>query len=154
MSNNENEAAFRRLIDEGFTRGDLSVLDELMADDVIEHQRGNRPGREGAKEVVRTLHRWMSDFSLTVEDLVVAGDLVWARSRGRGTHTGTIMEHEPSGRSMEIVVCDICRFRDGRVVEHWGVADQLGMLQQFGILHPLRRQDTQRADGQEPRVHA
>jgi predicted ester cyclase len=124
----------RRLIEVGFGRGDLSVLDELMADDVIEHQRGNRPGREGAKEVVGTLHRWMTDFSLTVEDLAIAGDTVWTRNRARGVNTGSVMGSPASGRPVEIDVIDIVRFADGRVVEHWGVADQVGLMQQVGAI--------------------
>jgi hypothetical protein len=76
MSDSDNVARFRRLIDERFSGGDLGVVDELVAPDCIEHQRGNRPGVDGAKEVIRTLHRWMSDFTLTIEDVAVAGDLV------------------------------------------------------------------------------
>jgi predicted ester cyclase len=44
------------------------------------------------------------------------------------------MGHPPTGRQLEIDVIDICRFRDGRMVEHWGVPDQLGMMQQMGLL--------------------
>jgi hypothetical protein len=53
----------RRLIEVGIGQGDLSVLDELVAENIVEHQRGNNAGRDGAKEVTRTLHRWMSGFS-------------------------------------------------------------------------------------------
>jgi predicted ester cyclase len=124
----------RRLIEVGFGQGDLSVLDELMAEDIVEHQRGNRPGRDGGKAVVRTLHGWMSDFSLTVEDLAVNGDTVWTRNRARGVNTGSVMGRPPSGRPVEVDVIDILRFEDGRAVEHWGVADQLGMMLQVGAM--------------------
>lgn len=124
----------RRLIEVGFGQGDLSILDELMAADVVEHQRGNRSGRDGAKAVVRTLHAWMSNFSLTVEDLAVSGDTVWTRNRGRGVNTGSVMGHAPTGRSVEVDVIDILRFEDGKVVEHWGIADQLGMMIQVGAI--------------------
>lgn len=124
----------RRLIEVGFGQGDLSVLDELMADDIVEHQRGNRSGRDGAKAVVRTLHTWMSDFSLTVEDLAVSGDTVWTRNRGRGVNAGSVMGHAPTGGSVEVDVIDILRFEDGQVVEHWGVADQLGLMIQVGAM--------------------
>ncbi len=130
----DDAARLRRIIEVGFGQGDLSVLDELMDEDVIEHQRGNRPGLDGAKEVVRTLHRWMSDFSLTVEDIAVSGDIVWSRNRGRGVNTGSVMGHAPTGRTVEVDVIDIVRFRDGKVVEHWGIADQLGLMQQLDIV--------------------
>jgi predicted ester cyclase len=124
----------RRLIEEGFGQGNLAVLDELMADDVVEHQRGNRPGREGAKEVARTLHAWMGDFSLEVQDLAVSGDIVWTRNQARGVNTGSVFGNPATNRPVEVDVFDVVRFAGGRVVEHWGVADQLGMLRQIGAI--------------------
>lgn len=124
----------RRLVEQGIGAADMAVLEELVAPDVIEHQRGNNPGVAGAKEVARTLHRWMSEFSLTVDALVVDGDTVWARSTARGINTGKIMGTPPSGRPVEVSVFDVLRFADGRLVEHWGAADQLGLLLQVGAL--------------------
>jgi predicted ester cyclase len=129
----------RRLIEVGFGQGDLSVLDELMAEGIVEHQRGNRSGRDGAKAVVRTLHGWMSDFSMTIEDLAVAGDTVWTRNRARGVNTGSVMGHSPTGKPVEVDVIDILRFEDGRAVEHWGIADQLGLMLQVGAAPGGRR---------------
>jgi predicted ester cyclase len=139
MSDSGNVERFRRLIDEGFTGGNLDVVDELISPECVEHQRGNRSGVDGAKEVIRTLHRWMSDFSLTIEDVAVAGDVVWARNRARGVNTGSVMGNPPSGRLVEIDVIDIVRFEDGRVVEHWGIADQLGMMLQLGLMPARER---------------
>jgi predicted ester cyclase len=138
MAANDLAARTRRIIEIGFGQADLSVLDELMSDDIVEHQRGNGSGRDGAKQVVRTLHRWMSDFSLTVEDVAVAGDTVWTRNRAKGINTGAVMGHAPTGAPVEVDVIDILRFADGRAVEHWGVADQVGLLLQVGAL-PGRR---------------
>jgi predicted ester cyclase len=128
----------RRLIEVGMGQGDLSVLDELMAEDIVEHQRGNHAGRDGAKEVATTLHRWMSEFSLTVEDVAVAGDIVWTRNKARGVNTGAVMGNPPSGAPVEVDVIDILRFEDGKAVEHWGIADQVGLMLQVGAL-PARR---------------
>ena len=134
-------AAFRRIID-AFTSGDLDVIDELVAPDCIEHQRGNHAGSEGAKEIIRTLHRWMSDFSLTIEDLIADGDMVWSRNRARGVNTGSIMGNPPTGRSVEVDVIDIGRFKDGKLVEHWGIADQLGLMIQIGAVPGKRPEPT------------
>ncbi len=134
MTQDEMRACARRIIEEGFGRGDLGVLDAFMAADTVEHQRGNGPGLEGAKAVVETLHRWMSDFALTVEDLVVSDDTVWTRNRARGVNTGSVMGHPPTGRTVEVDVFDVLRFAHGKVVEHWGVADQLGLMIQLGIV--------------------
>lgn len=76
----------------------------------------------------------MTPFELAVEDLVVSGDTVWTRNRGRGVNTGPVMGHPATGRTVEVDVFDVMRFADGRVVEHWGVADQLGLLLQLGMV--------------------
>jgi predicted ester cyclase len=124
---------FRRIVEDGIGRGDESVLEAYMAPDLIEHQRGNQPGLEGAKGVARVLHHWMSEFSLTVEDLVVSGDTVWTRNRARGINTGSVMGFGPTGRAVEVDVIDIGRFQDGKMIEHWGIADQMGLLLQVGF---------------------
>lgn len=131
----------RRLIEVGMGQGDLSVFDELVAVDCVEHQRGNRDGRDGAREVATTLHRWMSDFSLTVEDLAISGTTVWTRNRARGINTGSVMGNPPSGKPVEVDVIDILRFEDGILVEHWGIADQVGLMLQVGAM-PARRPPT------------
>ena len=138
MTIEDNAARMRRLIETGIGQADLAVIEELVAPDCIEHQRGNNPGREGAVQVATTLHRWMSGFALTVEDVAVSGDLVWTRNRARGVNTGSVMGTPPTGKPVEVDVIDICRFRDGVVVEHWGIADQVGLLLQVGAMPPRR----------------
>ena len=134
MSKEDNVAAFRKLIDVGFTHGDLSVVEELVSAESIENQRGNRPGIEGTKATIATLHRWFSDFDLTIVRLTADENTVWSLNRARGVNTGSIMGFPPTGKSIEIDVVDIARFEDGKIVEHWGVADQLGMLMQLGLM--------------------
>lgn len=124
----------RRLVEIGIGKADRSVLDEFMSDNCVEHQRGNGNGREGAWAVATTLHRWMSDFSLTVEDIAVAGDIVWTRNRARGINTGSVMGNSPSGKAIDVDVIDILRFENGIAVEHWGIADQVGLMQQIGAV--------------------
>jgi predicted ester cyclase len=130
------ESVVRRLIDEAFSEGKLDVCDELIADQLIEHQDfGPRhpPGPAGVKAVITSLRRAFSDFTLTIEDLVVAGDTVWIRNLALGTNDRPYMGHPPTGRRFCIHVFDVLRVDDGRVVEHWGVPDRLGVLLQLGI---------------------
>ena len=134
MTTEDNIAALRRLLDEGFSKGNLEVVDEIVAPDSIEHQRGLKPGPEGVKETIRTLRSWFSDFTITIEDLAVDGDKIWARNRGRGINSGSVMGHPPTGKPVTVDVYDVVRFENGKLVEHWGVPDQLGMLMQIGVL--------------------
>ena len=134
MSTKNNVAAFRKLIEVGFTQGDLGVVDELVSPGSIEHQRGSKPGIEGTKATITTLRRWFSDFELTVVKLTAEDDTVWSLNRARGVNTGSVMGFPPTGKSFEVDVMDVVRFDDGKIVEHWGVPDQLGMLIQLGLM--------------------
>jgi predicted SnoaL-like aldol condensation-catalyzing enzyme len=129
-----NEEAFRRLIEDGFGRGDLAVVDEVIAPGCQEHQPGIGPGPEGVKGTIRFLRSVYPDLTLTIEDTAVAGDKVWGRIRARGTHLGPLMGQPPTGRRIEIDVIDVCRFEDGQIVEHWGVPDRFAQLEQLGLL--------------------
>ncbi len=131
---NINEAIYRRLIDEGFNKGNVGVVDELVAPGAREHQRAGGDGPEGAKKTIMYLRSAFPDFRLTIEDLVVDGDKVWARQRGGGTNLGSFMGRPPTGRTAFIEVFDVCRFEDGKMVEHWGVPDQLGMAMALGMM--------------------
>ena len=133
MSIETNIAATRRLIDEGFTGGNLAVCDELVAPETIEHQRGLKPGIEGAKETIRTLHEWFSDFELKIVEIAATDDRVWIVNRATGVNTGSVLGRPPTGKRFEITVIDVLRFAGGRLVEHWGVPDQLGLLMQLGL---------------------
>ena len=131
-----NIAIVRRLMDEGFNRGELAVCDELFSPDAVEHQRGNAAGADGIKGVISALRSWFSDFRIEIEDIVAQDDMVWFRNRATGTNDGPFMGFPPTQRTVDVDVIDIVRIRDGRVVEHWGVPDQLGVLFQLGLFSP------------------
>jgi predicted ester cyclase len=129
-----NIATFRRAIDEGWNNGNLAVIDELFAPDFVEHQAGIAPGREGVKGSIRALRTAFSDLRLEVEDAVAEGDTVWFRLHGAGTHDGPFMGMPATGRRIDVTVIDIARVVDGRLVEHWGVADRFTVAQQIGLV--------------------
>ena len=141
MAPQNNEQLYRRLIDEVFNQGNFDVADEIVAPHSVEHQRGGLgDGPEGAKRTAKFLRSAFSDFSLTIEDLVVDGDKVWARQRGGGTNTGSFFGFPPTGKTVYIEVYDVVRFENGKMVDHWGVPDQLGMMLELGhITQPARR---------------
>ncbi len=122
------EVVARRLIDDGFSGGRLDVCDELIAEDMIEHPAG----AAGVKAVITYLRRAFSDFRLEIETIVVCGDTVWLRNVATGTNDGRYMGNPPTGRRFKVYVFDVLRIVDGRVVEHWGVPDRLGVLSQLG----------------------
>ncbi len=130
------EDIFRRLIEEGFNLGDLGVVDELASPGFVEHQNFGPAwptGREALRATIRSLRSSFPDLVLSIEDVVAAGEMVWARIEGKGTNSGPFLGFPPTGKSMHIDVIDIVRVVDGQLVEHWGVADRLGALLQLGL---------------------
>ena len=136
MSAQQNQAVFRRIIEEGFNQGNLEALDECFPPHYIEHQFDLPSTLEEFKGSIRYLRETFAPFSLTIEDMVVDSDQVWVRMTGRGTDSHGIMGRPPTGRSFAITVFDVGRFEDGKLVEHWGVPDRFHQLAQLGLLPP------------------
>jgi predicted ester cyclase len=132
----QNQAAFRRIIEDGFSKGNLAALDAVVASDFVEHQQvsGLPPGLEGLKAMIRGLRAVLPDLTLTIEDLTVDGDKVWARLIGRGTHRGPFFGLPGTGKTVAVDVMDLARFENGKMVEHWGVPDRFSLLEQLDLL--------------------
>jgi predicted ester cyclase len=129
----------RRMLQQGFASGDVTVVDELCAPDLIEHQFGLAgPGdaREHVRAAMRDVHTAIPDLTFSIEAHTEDGDTIWVRARGRGTGSGAFFG-PPSGRPVDFTVIDVARIRDGRIVEHWGVPDRFAVLAQTGVLARL-----------------
>lgn len=82
------------------------------------------------------MHNAFPDLSFIVEELITHDDKVWGRMTARGTHKGQFGPLPPTSKKFEITVIDILRFKDGKLVEHWGVPDRLALLEQLGMKPP------------------
>ena len=134
-----NESIYRRIIEEGFNQGRLEIADELIAPGAVEHQRGSADGPEGLKRTIKLLRSAFPDFTITITEIVAVGDKVWAMQKGGGTNLGSFFGRPPTGIKAFIDVIDVCRFENGKMVEHWGVPDQLGMMMALGHVTPPAR---------------
>jgi predicted ester cyclase len=134
MRPEQHMQVFRRVIEEGFNTGDLDALDDYFPPTYIEHQFDLAPTLEEFKRSIRFLRDTFAPFSLTIEDMVADGNTVWARMTGRGTDSKGFMGRPPTGRSFAITVMDVCRFENGKIVEHWGVPDRFHQMAQLGLL--------------------
>jgi predicted ester cyclase len=132
----ENKALFRRTYEELLNRGNLDVAHELVAAEFINHEAP--PGRDRGPESMRGLTNMLRtafpDLHFEIEELVAEGDTVAGRLTMSGTHEGPLMGTLPTGRSVRQDHMHFVRFRDGKAVEHWGVRDDLGMMQQLGVI--------------------
>lgn len=132
-----DHAATMRRTYELISAGDVAGFGDLVADGFVEHQGGPgfAPDKEGTLDYFRALLQAFPDLSMTVEDLVADGDKAVARVRVTGTHRGDFMGIPSTGAAGDIQLIDIMRFdADGRVCEHWGVADMLSLMQQLGVV--------------------
>jgi predicted ester cyclase len=134
MTADQNKEVFRRVIEEGFNKGNYEALDDCFPPTYTEHQFDLPSTLAEFKGSIRYLRETFAPFSLTLEDMVAEGDQVWARLTGRGTDSKGMMGRPPTGRSFAITVIDVCRFEDGKIVEHWGVPDRFHQLAQLGLL--------------------
>ena len=135
MGTQENKATVRSVIEEAFNKGNLSAIDELIAEEYVNHAAGTEVrGREGMKGFVTTYRAAFPDYHCTIEDQAAEGDTVVTRWTARGTQKGELMGIPPTGRRVSLSGIVIDRLADGRLVESWLQADVLGMLQQLGAV--------------------
>jgi steroid delta-isomerase-like uncharacterized protein len=116
--------------------GNLDVVDELVADDFIDHEEfpGLEPDKEGVKKFFAMFRTAFPDARMEPHEMLADGDLVSCRATFTGTQQGEFMGVPPTGRRIEANAIDILRVRDGQFVEHWGVMDAMTMMQQLGAL--------------------
>jgi len=132
-----DHAATTRRVYELISAGDVEGFGRHLADDVVEHEElpGLAPTKDGILAFFRIQLAAFPDLRMDVQDVVASGDKVVARVRYTGTDRGGFMGAPPTGKGVDAQLIDIFRFGDdGLVHEHWGVMDQLTMMQQLGMV--------------------
>ena len=126
-----NMAAIRLWLEEGWSKGNVDVADQMIAPVFNVHGAGGQvipSGPEGAKELVRTWRKAMPDGVMTIDDMFAENDLVVIRMTWRGTHLGDFYGIPASGKQITCTSIGIDRLENGKVVEGWGELDMLGMM--------------------------
>jgi steroid delta-isomerase-like uncharacterized protein len=137
MSLEQNKDIVRRFI-RAIVAGDLSVIDELCSPECVNHSAvpEARIGTAGLKRVITGSRAAMPDQRWVNEMVIAEGDLVvihgireatWQAESFRGVTT-------PKGKAIAVELVHIFRIRDGKIVEHWAVRDDLGMMKQLGAI--------------------
>jgi predicted ester cyclase len=134
----DNKALIRRYfaaIDEACQAGNADVLDEYMSADFLEHAPfpGVPPTREGWKQTFLQFVQGAPGRHV-IEDLIAEDDKVVGRITAYGQHTGDLFGIPATGKQMQVTGIAIWRVLDGLLTEHWHVTDQLGLMQQLGVL--------------------
>ncbi|MDQ3928978.1 MAG: ester cyclase [Chloroflexota bacterium] len=133
MSAEDNKALARRFV-EAINNKDMSMFDEIIAEDYIQHNPQVAQGREGVKLFFAYFFSAFPDLHLTADDIVAQDDRVATRWTMRATHRGEFFGVPATGRRVVVTGMDLWRIADGKAAEHWDSIDNLGMLQQLGVI--------------------
>ena len=132
----ETQKMIERIPLEIVNNNKFELIDELYATNYVEHtpQPGVAPTREGFKQTAIALKKAFPDLRYVIESSLETGDRVVHYVTGTGTMTGELMGIAPTGKRANWTEIHIARVANGRLVEHWAVIDQLGMLVQLGVV--------------------
>lgn len=144
MSTEENKALVRRFYEE-IDQGNIAVMDELVAEDYVNHHPppfpGLAPGRDGLKQAFQIFWDATPGYH-EIEDQVAEGDKVVTRLTAYGTHERDLPGIPATGNKMEMTAIAIHRIADGKIAEHWSNTDELGLLQQLDVIPAPERAQT------------
>ena len=131
-----NKAAVRRYFEEGLNNQNLSVIDELLDAEFINHSP--RIGAVGREETAQDTVRFFTafpDWHTKIDDIIAEGDKVVVRRTVQGTHRGVVpgIPTPPTGKQVTFVVWDMYRLTGGKLVERWGIHN---LKEQLGIAAP------------------
>ncbi len=129
-------ARFYEKVNDAMSTGNTALLDEIVAPNAIDHNPipGQAPGRDGIKKAFAEFRGAFSDMHMSVQDMVAEGDKVACRIVTRMTHRGEFQGVPGTGRQVTLSGIDILRFVNGTLSERWGEFDNLGMMQQLGVV--------------------
>src|SRR6478672_6724937 len=136
-SGNPGEAAkavVRRNTEEVQGRGNFALFEQLFADNFLDHtpQAGRTPDKDGARQLYKILRTAFPDFHADIHWQLADGDRVTTYKTYHGTHRGEFLGVAPTGRKVQFETVDVMRVQNGKIAEHWGVANLFSLMQQLG----------------------
>jgi steroid delta-isomerase-like uncharacterized protein len=138
----QNKAIVRRLIEEFWNRGNLSVADQLFTPNYTHHDSSSPDfghGPESERKRANLYRNAFPDMRLTIEDLIAEGDTVMARWSWHGTHKGDLNGIAPTGKPFTISGVTVARLLNGKLAEGHVNWDALGLMQQLGVVPQLAK---------------
>ncbi len=128
-----NKAQTRQIIDQGWNKGNMDALDDLISPDFVNRTASkSNETRDDFKQRVQMIRTAFPDWEMTADEMLGEGDRVVTRWRARGTHRGSFRGIAATGKKIEVTGIAIDRVLDGKRVEGWVEWDMLGLLQQLG----------------------
>ncbi|MFE2088602.1 ester cyclase [Kitasatospora sp. NPDC058063] len=130
------KAVVRRNTEEVQGGGNFELFDELFSDDFVDHtpQPGRTADKAGARELYKVLREAFPDFHAEIHWQAAEGNLITTYKVYHGTHKGEFFGAAPTGREIHFETVDAMRVVDGKITEHWGVANLFSLMQQLDVL--------------------
>jgi len=136
----KNKATVRRLFEELWNKGNLSLADQFFAPIYTHHDAATPDfgkGPEGERKRVTLYRNAFPDLRLTIEDIIAEGETVMTRWSCHGTHKGELNGIAPTGKQIHIIGTTTVRFSNNKMVEGYVNWDALGLMQQLGVVPEL-----------------
>jgi len=136
MSTEKNKAVIRRVVEEVFNKGDMSVVPEFIAPDYVYHSPfGEFKGPEGFKQMVAMTRAAFPDIHMKIDDMVAEGEKLAVRLSWEGTFKGKFGDIKPTGKQVNMTAAYFYRFKDGKEAEVTPV-DSHALYRALGIPIP------------------
>jgi len=136
MSTNENKQVIRNFVEEVINQGRLERADALVQSDFVELDPfpGQRPGREGLKELIGLLLGAFPDMHWVIDEMVAEGEKVVTRFHWTGTHQGAFLGILATGRHVKVNGVVIDRLEEGMMADSRILMNDLSLMQQLGVI--------------------
>jgi steroid delta-isomerase-like uncharacterized protein len=137
MTTTDNKRIVEEFISDLFTKGDLTAVDRYLDPNFINHDPplpGSAAGGEGMRQASEVFRQAFPDWRSDVQQMIAEGDLVAEHFVAHGTHRGSVMGEPPTGQHVVLRGINIFRMAGDKIIERWGRLDDLGMLQQLGLV--------------------
>lgn len=131
-----NKRLCRTFFDELHNKQNLEIIDRLVDPNVVSHDPfpNQAEGSKGFRDTMQLFRSAFPDMSAKINDMIAENDKVMTKLTVYGTHLGEFMGIGPTKNKIEYEEVIILRIADGKIVEHWAVADALSLMQQVGAI--------------------
>ena len=128
------KAVVRRNTEEVQSKGNFDVFEEIYADNFVDHttQPGMTPDKAGVRILYTYIREAFPDVGADIHFQLIDGDRVTTFKTYHGTHRGTFLGVPPTGRTVQFETVDVMRVQNGKITDHWGVANLLSLMRQIG----------------------
>jgi steroid delta-isomerase-like uncharacterized protein len=133
----KNQTLIEAYFYEVWNKGNFEKLEQIIDPSYVNHNPSTPnplPGPAGLKPIILAMRQAIPDLTYTIEETIITEDRIVARVLVRGTHRDTLFGIPGTGRKFEIRQINVEYVKNGKIVEHWRVTEELKWMQQLGVL--------------------